>query len=300
MKANRKYILLFGIIAVVLVAGIAICFSQMNKGNWDIAYYETLDDIYSIKEVENDKVEGVRTYKIMYKSDDCIVASYLSIPDGCLENREKRPCIIYNRGGNRARLGVLAPSEPATVSAKLNTIVFASQYRGVDGGTGKDEFGGAELQDVIKLIDLCEEFSFVDMDEIYMWGGSRGGMMTYMAIRQDTRIKKAVVSSGLADAFMNYAERPDMKEVYLSCVGGTPEQMPEEYEKRSVTYWADELKCPVLIIHSKGDPRVSYAQVEKLVQCLEDAGKEYKLVTYEDDLHESHPEDWEIIREWIS
>ena len=132
-----------------------------------------------------------------------------------------------------------------------------------------------------------------------MVGESRGGMMTYLAIRQDDRIKKAVVVSGIADTFMHYEERPDMKRIYVPLVGGTPDEMPEEYEKRSATYWADEIKCPVLIIHSKLDPRVSYAQAEKMVQCLEKAGKEYKFVSYEDDTHGFHREAVELIREWL-
>ena len=51
------------------------------------------------------------------------------------------------------------------------------------------------------------------------------------------------------------------------------------------TYWADELKCPVLIIHSKQDWRVSHAQAEKMVQCLEDAGMDYKFISREGDAH---------------
>ena len=54
----------------------------------------------------------------------------------------------------------------------------------------------------------------------------------------------------------------------------------------------------MLIIHSKGDKQVSYAQAEKMAQCLKEAGKEYKLVTYEDDVHGGHPEDFDIIMEW--
>lgn len=46
-----------------------------------------------------------------------------------------------------------------------------------------------------------------------MMGVSRGGMMTYMAAREDSRIKKAIVISGVADAFMGYDERIDMQEV---------------------------------------------------------------------------------------
>lgn len=46
-----------------------------------------------------------------------------------------------------------------------------------------------------------------------MMGISRGGMMTYMVAREDRRIKKAIVISGVADAFMGYDERIDMQEV---------------------------------------------------------------------------------------
>ena len=179
-------------------------------------------------------------------------------------------------------------------------ITFASQYRGVDGGTGMDEYGGADVNDVIKLIDFCEEFAFVDMDRLYMMGVSRGGMMTYQAIRQDERIKKAIVVSGLADAFMGFQDRPDLQIVFYKLVGGGPDKLPEEYEKRSATYWADEFKCPVLIIHSKLDKKVSYAQAEKLVQCLEEAEKEYKFVSYDDNVHGPRgEEDAKIINEWL-
>ena len=157
---------------------------------------------------------------------------------------------------------------------------------------------GADLKDVLKLIDLCEEFAFVDMEQIYMMGISRGGMMTYMATREDSRIKKAVVISGVSDAFMNYEERIDMQEVYKELVGETPDSNSEEYIKRSATYWADEIKCPILIIHSKLDKKVSFEQAETMTKALEEAGKEYKLISYEDDVHGLHPDDFSIIMEW--
>ena len=154
------------------------------------------------------------------------------------------------------------------------------------------------MNDVLKLIDFCEEFAFVDMEQIYMMGVSRGGMMTYMAVREDSRIKKAVVISGLSDAFMAYATRTDMQEVFKELVGETPKSNPEEYQKRSAVYWAEEIKCPILIIHSKLDERVSFEQAEKMVEALEEAGKEYKFISYEDDVHGLHPEDFSIIMEW--
>ena len=43
---------------------------------------------------------------------------------------------------------------------------------------------------------------------------------------------------------------------------------------------------------------MSYAQAEKMAQCLEEAGKEYKFISYEDDVHGLHPEDFDIIMDW--
>lgn len=270
------------------------------KENRKVEDYEELDDIISIKEIDmQDKITDVLTYNVRYKSDDCEVVAYLSVPESCMDKQEAYPCIIFNRGGNRD-FSMNKPEDIAYLASASGKVVFASQYRGVSGGTGTDEFGGADLHDVTKLIDLCSEFSFVDMDNLYMMGISRGGMMTYMAAREDSRIKKAVVVSGIADCFMSWAEREDMKEVYLDLIGKTPDEAPEEYEKRSAVYWADEIKCPVMIIHSSLDEKVSYTQAEKMVECLEKAGKEYKFVNYDDNIHGLHPQDFDIIMDWFS
>ena len=62
--------------------------------------------------------------------------SYLSLPNACLENKEAYSCVIYNRGGNR-NYGANTPKLIANMAEGLDKIVFASQYRGVDGGTGR-------------------------------------------------------------------------------------------------------------------------------------------------------------------
>ncbi|MDD6491406.1 MAG: prolyl oligopeptidase family serine peptidase [Firmicutes bacterium] len=80
----------------------------------------------------------------------------------------------------------------------------------------------------------------------------------------------------------------------------TASELPEEFEKRSATCWADELQCPVLIIHSRGDESVSYEQAEKMAECLQNAGKEYQLITYDDKVHGLHSEDLELIMEWCN
>ena len=140
-------------------------------------------------------------------------------------------------------------------------------------------FGGQDVDDVIHLIDLCEKMPFIDGEYINMLGVSRGGMMTYEALRADDRIHRAVVVSGLADSFMEYEERDEMKEVYQELVGGTP----------------------LLIFHSESDDRVSIAQAKQLAAKFEAAGKEYQFISDGAGGHgELTKEDEEKIRQWLS
>lgn len=263
---------------------------------WDVESYECLDGITSLNEI-NDKIEGVRTWQLRFNNDGCSLVGYLSIPETCINERTPYSCLVYARGGTMY-YGHLTYEEVASFARGLNSVVISTEYRGTGLCTGKDENGGAELYDFLKLIDFCEEFAFVDMGRLYMMGPSRGGMTTYQAIRVDERIKKAIVHSGVTDMVLSLQQRPDLRENYYKMIGGLPEDIPDEYEKRSAVYWADEFKCPVLIFHSKGDPRVSYVQAEMLVAALDASGKEYKFVSYDDDVHGGHSEDWTIIRQW--
>lgn len=141
------------------------------------------------------------------------------------------------------------------------------------------------MHDVIHLLDLCENLDFVDTSKINMLGVSRGGMMTYETLREDRRIHKAVVVAGVADCTMNYEEREDMRSLLTELIGGTPEQLPEEYSRRSAVAWADEINTPLLIFHTTGDDKVSIKQADKLVKQLKKYQKDYEYVTFESNIH---------------
>jgi len=262
---------------------------------WDPATY-TIDDVALIKEVDDGQKETT-TWLIYFTNNETNLYAYISVPNKVLEEKVPYSCIIYNRGGN-PRLGSLTVSEVSGYALGCNSVAVAVEIRGTLPNTGKFENGDAEVSDLRKLMDICEEFAFIDMDRLYMIAKSNGSVRTYMAIREDERVKKAVIISGFADLFISWEFREDMHDLLCDWTGGTPTSKPEEYEKRSATYWADELKCPVLIIHSKFDPRVSYEEATKMVAALEAAEKEYKFVSYDDDTHGGRAEDIAIIQDW--
>ena len=238
------------------------------------------------------------SYRFFYQSDDLKIEAFISAPVDLL-GKKKSPCLIYNQGGNR-EYGALENVETTFYAYQFHTICVATNYRGCGSSQGTDAFGGDDVRDVLHLIDLCQKLDYVDKDQINMLGVSRGGMMTYEALREDQRIHKAVVVAGVADCSMSYEERSDMQPLLQELIGGTPKQLPEEYEKRSAIAWADQINTPLLIFHTTGDDKVSIKQVDKLVEQLKKYQKDYEYVTFDSNVHgDLRKTDVEKIRKWL-
>lgn len=222
---------------------------------------------------------------LTYLSDGLKVKAYVVQP----KLKGKYPCIIFNRGGNK-EFGAWNPVGAIrflSEIAKEGYVVIASQYRGNGGGEGAEEFGGADVNDVIILPTVLSELEKADTSKIGMYGWSRGGMMTYMAIAKMKSIKAVVVGGGVTDHLELLKDRPKMESVYEALVPNYTTRNREELIKRSVVYWADQLpkKTPILLLHGGADWRVKPSQSLKLALKLEEFQIPYRLIIYEGDDH---------------
>ena len=246
--------------------------------------FEEIPEVIMEKRLECQEASEshVMMYSLRYHSDDCEVEGIAAFPEDV--NGQKWPALIFNRGGNR-EFASLTPEKLCKYAA-CGYATFGSQYRGNCGGTGKEEFGGSDINDVIHLIDIALQLPCVRKEGVYMLGRSRGGMMTYMACALDERIRAAAVCAGLADSVMMYETREEsMKLVYHELVGGSPEECPEAFRRRSAVCWADKIEPPILICQGTSDWRVIPEQAYKMDRALEDAGKEHRLIVYENADH---------------
>ena len=267
---------------------------------YNFTYYETKNIVKDVEKLSFGALDKTcETYKFSYSSDRYQIKGFISIPLECIKTETPYNCIVYNRGGN-SNMGWITGEEIASMCKETDRIVIASQYRGADGGEGKDEFGGKDIEDVTTLIDMCEKnFKFAKLDNLCMVGMSRGGMMAYMVARQDERVKGIVAISAVTDLAASYNERQDMRDILGDSIGGTPEELPEEYEKRSAICWTEDIKVPVFIIHNKGDELVSVTQAQDMNEKLSKSKYGCSMIMHNDNLHGLHQEDVYEIVEWI-
>ena len=237
-----------------------------------------------IAEEYRDVLENVVTYSVLYTVDGCIVSAYISLPKDYEE--KDYPLVIYNRGGN-GNFSAMSADATAIYASAMNCAVIASNYREASPGTGVDEFGGADVHDVVFWINLVPELGFVNREEVYMIGESRGGMQTCLALLNDDKhvIKAAACISGVYDVAAIFNSRTDMRDMLIRRIGGTPDGVPEEYEKRSAVNFVNRIDTPLLIVHSTGDTQVPYEQATRFVAALEECEKSVVFKTREDQYH---------------
>jgi dipeptidyl aminopeptidase/acylaminoacyl peptidase len=227
-------------------------------------------------------------YAITYWSDGLRVAGFLGTPLG----PGPYPVVIHNRGGY-GEVGLQTGVEIVPL-VEAGYVAVASQYRGNGGGEGKEDFGGNDVHDVTNLIPLLKSLPYVDPNRIGMMGGSRGGMMTYIALKLDTLsgrhdIKAAVAVGGISDLFSWNQEAGRLYQfdsvLWRPLVGATPDEAPQLFIDRSAVYWPELINTPILLLHGQADQSVSVNETLTLADRLKNAGKTVDFIIYPDGDH---------------
>ncbi|MGW1809243.1 alpha/beta hydrolase family protein [Streptomyces sp. NPDC002078] len=262
--------------------------SQLNS--WAESVEEVvLSDSMPIMQSPNaqkaqDNAEHVRAFKFRYRSSGLLVGGFLVAPRSL---GEPLPAIIFNRGGFKdfgsvpdGRLLLLLAD-----MAQWGYVVVGSQYPGNSRSEGHDERGGAtDVQSILDLHELIKRLDAVDAGRVAMYGESRGGMMTTLALQKAPWVRVAATVGGEFNAFRSAELRPQMQNVMNEAFGG------DEVGKRarSAVFWADQLPktVPLLMVHGANDQRVSPLSSIELSQKLWESGNtNFRLLVLDNDDH---------------
>ncbi len=227
-------------------------------------------------------MDSIEMYHITYLNEGLKINGYLVKP----KRKGTYPCVIYNRGGNR-EFGSLKIAHAAIILgqiAKEGYVVIASQYRGNGGSEGKEEFGGSEVSDITILTEVLKEVEGANTSKIGMYGWSRGGMMTYIALTKTDKIKAAVVGGAISDNYKIIRDRPDMETAVIAeLIPNYYKNKKLELDKRSAIKWANKFskKVPILILHGNADWRVKPEQSLRMALEFEKYRIPYRLIIFE-------------------
>lgn len=225
--------------------------------------------------------------KIRYMSDGLKISGFIYKPKDAAG--KKLPAVIWNRGGAGDDTIISAANYLHFYEmhrlASEGFVVLASQYRGYDGGEGKDEVGGADTNDVLNLFPLARSLGYVDMERVFMYGFSRGAQMTLQAISRGAPVRAAGVVGSPTDMWLSFRENPGIRDLITANWAGGEARREQNMLERSAVRWAEKITVPLLILHGGADPAVSPDHALGLARKLEESGNLYELVVYARDDH---------------
>lgn len=255
----------------------------------------------AMRELAGVDMSRILLQRITYMSGGLRIRGYLAEPR---EPGDSLPAIIVNRGGN-ADFGALTDRSAAFLLgmfAQEGYVAVGSQYGGVAGGEGRDEFGGRDVEDVLNLIPLLDGYPRVDPERLGMFGPSRGGMMTYLALTRTDRLRAAAVAG--APARLLDEQRPEMEQVFAARIPEWETDREAAIHARSPAEWPERLhpETPILIVHGTADWRVQPSESLEMARLLLEARRPYRLVMFEGADHgiSEFPDEFtELLVDWF-
>lgn len=228
---------------------------------------------------------GFECREITYASGGLKVAGLLWKPK---DTRGKRlPLLIALRGG-RNTYGAMEPWRYWGWHDFLKTgyVVLATQYRGGPGSEGKDGFGSpGDLDDVRNLVPLAKSLGYADTDQVFLHGGSRGGMQAYMLARSGMPLRAMAIRAGMANLHESFKQRPRLRPGAEEMMTDLATDGEAAIDRRSAALWAHEIKVPTILFHGSDDWRVQPEAALDVARGLLRAKTPFELHLYEGDTH---------------
>ncbi len=139
--------------------------------------------------------------------------------------------------------------------------------------------GRYEVEDQLAAARQLGELPYVDADRIGIWGWSYGGYLTLLT----TMLSEGLIAAGVAVAPVSSWELYDT--IYTERFMRTPEENPGGYAESAPLNYADRLESDLLLVHGTGDDNVHAQNTIRMVQALEEAGKQFQLRLYPNKTH---------------
>ena len=176
------------------------------------------------------------------------------------------------------------------IAAKHNMIYISPDYR------AKTSWMGPKAEaDVVQII--MEFKKKYRVSKLFICGGSMGGTASLVfAVLHPELIDGVMSMNGTA----NLLKYENFQSAIIESFGGTKEQIPLEYKKRSAEYWPEKLTMPIGLALSGKDTIVPPQSVLRLVNVLESIGhRNIKLIYRPSMGHTTKYDDAKAILEFI-
>jgi dipeptidyl-peptidase-4 len=143
----------------------------------------------------------------------------------------------------------------------------------------QNELGKYEVEDQIAAAKQLGQLSYVDENNIGIWGWSYGGFMSSNALFKGNDTFSMAIAVAPVTSWRFYDS------IYTERYMMTPQENASGYDENSPINHVDKLKGDFLLIHGTGDDNVHVQNTMRMVEALIQADKQFEWMIYPDKNH---------------
>jgi len=204
--------------------------------------------------------------------DNRPVQGWIVKPPG-FDPARKYPLILEIHGGPFLNYGPRFAADYQLYAAKGYVVLYVNPRGSTSYG---EEFGnlihhaypGNDYFDLMSGVDAAIARGYVDPEQLFITGGSGGGVLTSWSIGKTTRFRAAVVQKPVINWY-SFVLTADAYPFFVKYwFPGPPWEIPEHYHARSPISLVGNVSTPTMLITGEADYRTPIAESEQYYQAL--------------------------------
>ncbi|MEM1326533.1 MAG: S9 family peptidase [Bacteroidota bacterium] len=235
------------------------------------------DDVFAFRKLGN--VEEI-WWKSSY--DQREVQGWIVTPPDFDPNK-KYPLILEIHGGPFASYGSVYSAEIQAFAAEGYVVLYTNPRGSTSYG---EEFGNLihhdypnhDYEDLMSGVDAVIGKGYIDTENLFVTGGSGGGVLTAWIVGKTDRFRAAVVAKPVINwySFVLYADGVQFFSKYW--FPSKPWEDVEHYMKRSPISYVGNITTPTMLLTGEEDYRTPIAESEQFYAALKLEGVETAMV----------------------
>ncbi|MDA1226308.1 MAG: S9 family peptidase [Bacteroidetes bacterium] len=212
--------------------------------------------------------------EMWYKSsfDGEMIQGWIVKPPN-FDDSKKYPLILEIHGGPHTNYGFHFSSEVQLFASKGYVVLYTNPRGSTSYGKEfanliHHNYPSQDYDDLISGVDNLIERGYIDENNLFVTGGSGGGVLTSWIIGRTDRFAAAVVAKPVINwySFVLYAD--NIGYFYKYWFKDLPWVDPESYLKRSPISYVGNVKTPTMVLAGEKDYRTPMAESEQFYAGL--------------------------------
>jgi acylaminoacyl-peptidase len=217
------------------------------------------------------------------------IQAWITKPPG-FDPQKKYPLILEIHGGPFANYGDRFSSENQVYAGAGYVVLYVNPRGSTSYG---DEFGNLidrnypsqDYDDLMSAVDAVLERGYVDKENLFVTGGSGGGVLTAWIVGKTERFRAAVSVKPVINWYSHVLTADVPGYFYRYWFSKPPWENADEYLKRSPLSLVGNVKTPTMLLTGEADYRTPISESEQLYEALKIRKIDTALVRIPDASH---------------